>query len=82
MLGLITTAIALLMVSNLKYFSPKRLGLKGRVPFVTMVVVVLAFAVLLADPPSILLALACLYAVSAPAEFLWTNWRERNRKEA
>ena len=81
MLGLITTAIALLMVSNLTYFSPKQLGLKGRVPFVTMVLVVLAFAVLLADPPSILLALFCLYALSAPAQFLWRSWRQRNRNE-
>ncbi len=81
MLGLITTAIALLMVSNLTYFSPKQLGLKGRVPFVTMVLVVLAFAVLLADPPSILLALFCLYALSAPAQFLWRWWRERNRTD-
>ncbi len=81
MLGLITTAIALLMVSNLNYFSPKRLGLKGRVPFVTMVLVVLAFAVLLADPPSILLALFCLYALSAPAQFLWQRRRDRNRRQ-
>ena len=81
MLGLITTAIALLMVSNLTYFSPKQLGLKGRVPFVTMVLVVLAFAVLLADPPSILLALFCLYALSAPAQFLWRKWRQRNRTQ-
>ena len=82
MLGLITTAIALLMVSNFPYFSPKRLGLKGRVPFVTMVLVVLAFAVLLADPPSILLAIFCLYALSAPAQFLWQTWRERNQTES
>ena len=81
MLGLITTAIALLMVSSFTYFSPKRLGLKGRVPFVTMVLVVLAFAVLLADPPSILLAISCLYALSAPAQFLWQTWRERNQTE-
>ncbi len=81
MLGLITTTIALLMVSNLAYFSPKQLGLKGRVPFVTMVLVVLAFAVLLADPPSILLALSCIYALSAPAQFVWRLWRDRHRQE-
>ena len=81
MFGLITTATALLMVSNLTYFSPKQLGLKGRVPFVTMVLVVLAFAVLLADPPSILLALASIYALSAPVQFVWRWRRERNRKD-
>ena len=81
MLGLITTAIALLMVSNFSYFSPKQLGLKGRVPFLTLVLVVLAFAVLLADPPSILLAVFCLYALSAPAQYLWSRWRQRNRAQ-
>ncbi len=75
MLGAITATIALLMVSNLAYFSPKQLGLKGRVPFVTLVLVVLAFAVLLADPPSILLALSSCYALSAPARFVWRWWR-------
>ncbi len=78
-LGLITMAIALLMVSNFTYYSPKQLGLKGRVPFVTLVLVVLAFAVLLADPPSILLALSSLYALSAPARFVWVWSRRRGR---
>jgi len=71
MLGGITVAIALLMVSNFVYFSPKKFVLKGRVPFVTLVLVVLAFAVLLADPPSILLGLFSIYALSGPARFLW-----------
>ena len=82
MLGLITTAIALLMVSNLTYFSPKQLGLKGRVPFVTLVLVVLAFAVLLADPPSILLALSSLYALSAPSQYVWRRLRRGGRPDA
>ena len=78
-LGLIALAIAILMVSNLRYFSPKQLNLKGRVPFVALVAVVLAFAVLLADPPSILLALFSLYALSAPAQSAWRHFQERNR---
>lgn len=45
----------LLMVSNIKYYSFKDLDLKGRVPFVVILVVVLAFAVVLSDPPRILL---------------------------
>ena len=78
-LGCIALAIALLMVSNLRYFSPKQLHLKGRVPFVTLVAVVLGFAVLLADPPSILLALFSLYALSGPVQFGWRRFRARNR---
>lgn len=77
--GLVTTALALLMVSNLPYYSPKRLGLKGRVPFVALVLVVLSFAVLLADPPLILLLLSVGYALSAPAQFAW-GWMRQGRK--
>ena len=77
--GLVTAAVALLMVCNLPYYSPKRLGLKGRVPFVALVLVVLSFAVLLADPPLILLLLSVGYALSAPAQFAW-GWMRQGRK--
>ncbi len=76
--GVVTAAISLLMVSNLHYFSPKQQGFKGRVPFVALVLVVLAFAILLADPPSILLLLAVGYGLSAPAVFAWQWARKRN----
>ena len=75
--GLVTTIIALLMVSNFPYYSPKRLGLKGRVPFVALVLVALSFAVLLADPPLILLLLSAGYALSAPTQFAWGWMRQR-----
>ena len=77
--GLVTAAVALLMVCNLPYYSPKRLGLKGRVPFVALVLVVLSFAVLLADPPLILLLLSVGYALSAPTQFAW-SWMRQGRK--
>ena len=77
--GLATAVIALLMVSNLPYYSPKRIGLKGRVPFVALVLVVLSFAVLLADPPLILLLLSVGYALSAPTQFTW-GWLREGRK--
>ena len=68
------------MVSNFAYFSPKQLGIKGRVPFVALVLVVLSFAVLLVDPPSILLLLSVGYALSAPARFAW-DWLRRQKPE-
>ncbi len=78
--GLVMMAVALLMVSNLAYFSAKQLGMKGRVPFVALVLVVLSFAVLLADPPGILLLLSAGYALSAPAQFAW-SWLRRQKPE-
>lgn len=79
LIGLLTAGIGLLMVSNFVYYSPKRLNVKGRVPFITLVVVVLAFAVMLADPPRVLLILFGGYALSGPATWLWRYWRNRRK---
>ncbi len=72
-LGLVVLGAAILMVSNFRYFSPKGLMFKGRVPFIALVVVVLIFAVILADPPRVLLVLFGLYAVSGPAQHFWLS---------
>jgi CDP-diacylglycerol---serine O-phosphatidyltransferase len=75
LLALVMLTIALLMVSNFRYFSPKGLMFKGRVPFVTMVAVVLAFALILVNPPAILLLLFGVYALSGPMLYLWQRGR-------
>ncbi len=69
LIALVTTAAAMLMVSNFRYFSPKMLTLRGRVPFIALVAVVLAFSIVLVYPPRVLLTLTILYAFSGPA--LW-----------
>jgi len=74
-MAVLTTAIGLLMVSNFEYYSPKSLNAKGRVPFIFMVVAVLVFAVLLADPPRVLLVIFAAYALSGPATWIWQRWR-------
>ena len=38
-MGAITVVLGLLMVSNFDYYSPKALNVKGRVPFITLVLV-------------------------------------------
>ena len=60
----------MLMVSNFRYFSPKMLTLRGRVPFIALVAVVLGFAIVLADPPRVLLGLSAVYALSGPVQWL------------
>ena len=73
----VLVALGLLMVSNLTYFSPKKITVKGRVPFVSMVALVLVFAVLLIDPPRVLLGLFVLYALSGPAGYFWKRTRTK-----
>ena len=78
-MGIVVVAVGLLMVSNFIYFSPKVLELKGRVPFITLVAVVLVFAVLFLDPPRVLLAIALIYAASGPVQHFWRRARKRRR---
>jgi CDP-diacylglycerol---serine O-phosphatidyltransferase len=66
----VTTVAAMLMVCNFRYFSPKMLTLRGRVPFIVLVAIVLGFAIVLADPPRVLLTLSVLYALSGPVQWL------------
>jgi len=72
----ILALLGLLMVSNFTYFSPKMLNIKGRVPFITMVVVALGFAVVFADPPRVLLGLFAVYALSGPVQHVWEKLRK------
>ncbi|MCQ4326769.1 CDP-diacylglycerol--serine O-phosphatidyltransferase [Stutzerimonas stutzeri] len=78
--ALMVAAAGLLMVSNIKYYSFKDLDLKGRVPFVAILVVVLVFAVVFSDPPRILLLIFLAYAASGPVQYLM-QLRRRKRAE-
>lgn len=67
------------MVSNIKYYSFKDLDLKGRVPFVMMLVAVLGFAVVFSDPPRVLLLLFLVYAASGPVNLALRLRRIRSK---
>ena len=62
----LTFACGILMVSTLRYHSFKELDLRGKVPFVVMLVLVLVFALIASDPPLILFAGFLIYAISGP----------------
>ena len=63
---ILTALVGLAMVSNLRYHSFKEIDLKGKVPFVAIVVVMLAFAVIVSEPPLVLFALFFIYTLSGP----------------
>ena len=72
----------MLMVSNIKYYSFKDLDIKGRVPFVAILVVVLAFAVVFSDPPRILLLLFLVYALSGPVQYVLHVRKRKNHQQS
>ncbi len=63
---LLTVIAGLLMVSNMRFKSFKDLDLRGKVPFVAILIVVLIFVFISIDPPIILFSMASLYALSGP----------------
>jgi CDP-diacylglycerol--serine O-phosphatidyltransferase len=70
LVAVLTVMIGLLMVSNVRYTSFKGFNLRGRVPFVVMLAALLIFVVIVIDPASVLLLMACLYCLSGPVMWL------------
>jgi CDP-diacylglycerol---serine O-phosphatidyltransferase len=64
---LITVLSGVLMVSNVRYRSFKDLDIRGRVPFVAVIVLPLVFVLVFLDPPQVLFAIFLGYAISGPA---------------
>lgn len=68
---IITLCAGLLMVSNFRYYSFKDIGLKGKVPFFTLLIAVMILVFISLDPPQILFGLFLLYMVSGLVLTLW-----------
>lgn len=79
LVGILTALGGLLMVSNVRYYSFKDLDMRGRVPFVVILLVVLVFAIISTDPSRILWFIFIVYSVSGPLQALW-RWHRRERK--
>ena len=73
----LTALAGLLMVSNFRYHSFKEIDVRGRVPFISAVVVMLGFALVLLHPPVVLFIGFLTYAISGP---VLTLVRRRQRR--
>ena len=78
----IMIAMGALMVSNVRYNSFKEFDLKGRVPFVFALTIVLVFAAVSYDPPVVLFGVFFGYAVSGPVMTLWQIRQKRAARAA
>ena len=75
----VTVFAGLTMVSNLRYYSGKDINLRKSVPFVVVLLIVLAFILVSTDPPRVLFAIFVLYALSAYVRAAWEFIRGRGR---
>jgi CDP-diacylglycerol--serine O-phosphatidyltransferase len=71
----LTVYSGLTMVSSAPFYSGKSFHLGRSVPFWVMIVIVVAFFFVSSNPPIVLFALFCCYAVSGYAYWLWRLWR-------
>ncbi len=76
----LTIAAGLLMVSNIRYHSFKQFDLKGRVPFLTILGLVLILALIALRPSIVLFLLAFIYALSGPIMTLLLIRRHRAKR--
>ena len=80
---ILTAAVGLLMVSNFRYHSFKGIDLRGKVPFITMLVFVLVIVLVTYDPPIVLFTVFFSYALSGPIMTLvQLRQRRAQRKKA
>ncbi|MBB70797.1 MAG: CDP-diacylglycerol--serine O-phosphatidyltransferase [Legionellales bacterium] len=64
--AIITIGAGLLMVSNVRYYSFKEFDLKGKVPFIAIIIVVLLFICIAINPPTMLFLAFFIYGLSGP----------------
>lgn len=80
-LGL-TVSTGLLMVSNFRYSSFKKIDLKGKVPFIAAIAVMLGIAFVMAQPQTMLFLLFLGYAISGPVITLVMRRRRLQGRKA
>lgn len=69
---IVMSTVAALMVSNIRYYSFKKFDLKGRIPFLSLLIMVLLFIIVTLDPFDVLFILFSGYALYGP---IWALWR-------
>ncbi len=74
-LAVMVTIVALLMVSPVRYWSPKNISQKGAVPFFYMLLVVFLFVIVFIYPPGMLLAIGLVYMASGPLTLVIRKFR-------
>lgn len=79
---LLTVVAAGLMVSTIRYHSFKQIDLKGKVPFIVILVPILLLTAIVSAPELVLFAAFFIYAISGPIMTLWHIRRMRRAARA
>lgn len=80
-MAILTIFLAGLMVSMIRYHSFKQVDLRGKVPFIAIVILVLILAMVATDPLDMIFIVLFSYAVSGPVMTLWKIRKMRKIKK-
>ena len=78
--ALLAVISAALMVSNIRYYSFKEVDFKGKVPFLYLLLMVIIFVAVAANPSVVLFTVFVAYALSGPLCAGWRIYRLRRSK--
>ncbi|MCG8324950.1 MAG: CDP-diacylglycerol--serine O-phosphatidyltransferase [Thiotrichales bacterium] len=78
----VTVITGLLMVSNIRYHSFKQFDLKGKVPFVSILVFILVLILIASEPPVVLFTVSSLYGLSGPVLTLIQIRKRRQERKS
>ncbi|KTC78117.1 CDP-diacylglycerol--serine O-phosphatidyltransferase [Legionella brunensis] len=79
--AIIALLAAILMVSNVRYYSFKEIDFKGKVPFLYLLVMVILFVAIAANPSVVLFTGFVIYASSGPIQTLIALHRLRKQRK-
>ncbi len=78
--AVIAVLVGILMVSNVKYHSLKDVDMKGKVPFIFLLIIVTFFVAIALDPSEVLFGVFFIYVLSGPFFFLLSLKKKRKFK--
>ncbi len=78
--ALLTVTMGGLMVSNFHYESFKKIDFHGRVPFISLFILLLILVSIAIDPPKVLFIVFLGFALSGPVLYVWAHPRIRRKK--
>lgn len=80
MIFLLTVITGALMVSNIRFHSFKEFNVRDRVPFLSILIVVLILVCIAINPPAMFLLAFIAYGISGPVMTLWTLRQRRQER--
>lgn len=80
--AVVAVSAASLMVSNIRYYSFKEVDFKGKVPFLYLLLMVILFVAIAANPSVVLFTGFLLYALSGPVRLVVILYRQNRQKKS